>query len=107
MTTMDDRDTDRLELLDRIRDRLPEVDVDQHSVEWTELPDGAEALVIDGGGFDGGPGCFLANAGDDVHVVGTLDPIVAGYVGCIVIGSDGTRRLARVVPDPLAQQKPD
>jgi hypothetical protein len=35
-----------------------------------------------------------------------LDPIVPGYVGCIVIRPDGSRYLARVVPDPLAEQKP-
>jgi hypothetical protein len=35
-----------------------------------------------------------------------LDPIVPGYVGCIVIRPDGSRQIARVVPDPLAEQKP-
>jgi hypothetical protein len=29
-----------------------------------------------------------------------------GYVGCIVIRPDGSRFLARAVPDPL-EQKPD
>jgi hypothetical protein len=72
-------------------------------VEWIELPDGAEALIVNGGGFDGGSGAFLVNHGDDVHAVGTLDPIVPGHVGCIVIEPDGTRRLARAVPDPLAE----
>jgi hypothetical protein len=33
-----------------------------------------------------------------------LDPIVPGHVGCIVIQPDGSRYLARAVPDPLAQQ---
>jgi hypothetical protein len=28
-----------------------------------------------------------------------------GYIGCIVIQPDGRRRLARAVPDPLAQPK--
>jgi hypothetical protein len=36
-----------------------------------------------------------------------LAPIVEGYVGCIVIQPDSNRVLARAVPDPLSQQKPD
>jgi hypothetical protein len=51
-------------------------------------------------GSTGCDGAYFANAGDDVHAVGTLDPIVPGYVGCIVIGPDGSRRLARAAePD--------
>jgi hypothetical protein len=50
---------------------------------------------------------FLANAGEDVHVVGSVAPLIDGYVGCIEIKPDGSRVLARVMPDPLAQQKPD
>jgi len=38
---------------------------------------------------------------EDVHVVGSLAPH-APAVGCIVIGPDGTRVLARVERDPLA-----
>jgi hypothetical protein len=34
-------------------------------------------------------------------------PIIDGYIGCIVIRPDGSRVVARTVPDPLAQQKPD
>jgi hypothetical protein len=34
---------------------------------------------------------------------GPLNPIVPGHVGCVVIEPDGTRRLARAVPDPLAE----
>jgi hypothetical protein len=94
---------DRLELLDRIAERVPELDLDQQSIEWTTLDDGHEALLVNGGGFDGGSGAFLVNHGDDVHAVGTLDPIVPGHVGCIVIEPGGTRRLARAVPDPLAE----
>ena len=71
------------------------------------MDDGAEALLVDGGGIDGGNGTYFANCGDDVHAVGTVDPIVPGHVGCVVIRPDGGRVLARVVPDPLAQQKPD
>lgn len=36
---------------------------------------------------------------------GSLAPIVVGYIGCIVIRPDGSRYLARAVPDPLAQQQ--
>jgi hypothetical protein len=31
-----------------------------------------------------------------------LDPLVPGCIGCIVIRPDGSRVLARAVPDPLA-----
>ena len=61
----------------------------------------SEALLVDGSGLDGGDGAFFANYGEDVHVVGS-DPIVPGYVGCIVIRPDKTRMLARAVPDPFA-----
>ena len=71
------------------------------------MPDGAEGLFADGGGVDGGNGWTFANAGADVHAIGTLAPIVNGYIGCIVIRPDGSRELARTVPDPLAQCKPD
>ena len=39
---------------------------------------------------------------NSVHAVGTLAPLVEGYVGCIVIRPDGSRVLARAVPNPLA-----
>ena len=39
-----------------------------------------------------------------MHAVGSLAPIVEGYVGCIVIRADGSRYVARTVPDPLAEQ---
>ncbi len=42
-----------------------------------------------------------------MHAVGTVTPIIPGHLGCIVIRSDDSRYLARVVPDPLAEQKPD
>jgi hypothetical protein len=35
-----------------------------------------------------------------------LAPIIGGYIGCIVIRPDGSRYVARAVPDPLAGQKP-
>jgi hypothetical protein len=100
---MDDHDADRLKLLDRIADRVPELDLDANEVEWTTLDDGAEALLVNGGGIDGGEGAYFANAGEDVHAVGSLDPIVPGHVGCIVIKSDGSRYVACAVPDPLAR----
>jgi hypothetical protein len=104
---MNEHDADRLELLDRIEHRVPELDLDQHSIEWATLPDGHQALLVNGGGSDGGPGAYFANAGDDLHAVGSLAPILDGYVGCIVIRPDGSRRLAHAERDPLAQQKPD
>ena len=71
-------------------------------------PDGADALLVNGGGIDGGDGVYFANAGEDVHAVGSLGPIVEGYVGCIVIRPEtAVRYLARVQPDPLAQQEPE
>jgi hypothetical protein len=98
------RAAERLELLDPIADRVPELDLAQQSVEWTTLPDGYEALLVNGGAIDGGAGAFFANHGDDVHAYGSLDPIIPGHVGCIVIQPDGSRYPARVEPDPLAQQ---
>jgi hypothetical protein len=98
---MIDQDADRLALLDRIAERVPELDLDQNEVEWRTLDDGHEALLVNGGGIDGGDGAFFANAGDDVHVVGSLAPL-ADAIGCIVIRPDGSRVLAQAVRDPLA-----
>jgi hypothetical protein len=67
---MNERDADRLEPLDRIAERVPELDLDRESIAWTTLPDGHEALLVNGGGIDGGSGAYFANAGDDVHVAG-------------------------------------
>src|SRR5215217_7207495 len=61
-----------------------------------------QALLVNGGGVDGGAGAYLANA-DDVHVVGSLAPILDGWIACIVIARDGSRYVGRAVPDPLAQ----
>jgi hypothetical protein len=80
------------------------LDPDQHQVEWMTLDDGHEALLVDGGGLDGGSGAYFANAGEDVHAVGSLAPIIDGYIGCIVIKPDGSRFVARAVPDPMAEQ---
>ena len=49
--------------------------------------------------------CF-ANAGDDVHMVGSLEPL-ASLVACVVISPDGSRTIARTQPDPLAQPESD
>jgi hypothetical protein len=57
----------------------------------------------DGGGIDGGQGGYFANQGEDVHTVGSLDPVIEGAIGLTVIQPDGSRYLARVVPDPLAR----
>jgi hypothetical protein len=100
---MTDRDADRLELLDRIADRVPELDLDQQVIEWMTLDDGHEALLINGGGIDGGEGAFFANCGEDVHAIGSLGSFVPGHVGCIVIRPNKTRMLARIALDPLAQ----
>jgi hypothetical protein len=64
-------------------------------VEWTTLPDGGEALLVNGGGVDGGNGAFFAKRGEVVYAIGSLDPIVPGALGCIVIYPDGSRRRAR------------
>ena len=99
---MDERDADRFELLDRIAERTPGLDFAQQSIEWTTLNDGHEALLVNGGGFDGRNPAFFANSGDDVHAVGSLAPLIEGAIGCVVIRPDGSRYLARPVPDPLA-----
>jgi hypothetical protein len=44
-----------------------ELDLDRERVEWIELPDGVEALSVNGGGIDGGDGAHFVNYGDDVH----------------------------------------
>lgn len=94
-----DTDADRLQLLDRIAERAPQPDLETESVEWTKLDDGREALLVNGGGIDRGDGAFFANYREDVHAVGSL----RAHVGCVVIRPDGSRCLARVMPDPLAQ----
>ena len=102
---LDPADADRLLLLDRLADRVPDLDLDAQRVEWTTLDDGHQALLVNGGGVDGGEGAYFANAGEDVHAVGTLTPLVPGYIGCVVIRPDGRRRLARVIADPLGQEQ--
>jgi hypothetical protein len=95
---MNEQDQDRLELLDRIAKRAPEIDLSQHATKWDQLPDGAQALFIDGAAG------YFAIAGEDLHAYGSLDPIVPGWIGCIVIKPDGSRYVAQAMPDPLAPQ---
>jgi hypothetical protein len=97
-------EADRFELLDRLAERVPELDLDHERIEWTTLDDGSEALLVNGGGIDGGDGAYFVNAGDDVHAVGSLAPLIDDYVGGIVIRADGSRHLAHVVPDPFVAQ---
>lgn len=101
---MNETDAERLELLDRIEKRFRDLDLDQHAVQWVEMPDdGSQALAVDGGGLDGGNGFTIASHGADLHVVGPTGPLIPGTIGCVVIRPDGSRVLARVEPDPLAQ----
>ena len=57
------------------------------------MPDGVEALIVNGGGFDGGDGASFTNCGEDVHVVGIMAPLIEGHLGCVVIRPDGSRYL--------------
>jgi hypothetical protein len=100
-------DADRLELLDRIVDRVPGLDLDEHEIEWTTYPDGAQALMIDGVGMDGGHGLHalqLRQRRARGRHAGAAHP---GHLGCVVIRPDGRRYLARTMPDPLAQPRSD
>jgi hypothetical protein len=102
---MNETDADRLKLLDRIAKRIPDLDLDAQAVEWRTLDDGHEALLVNGGGLDGGNGVYFANAGEDVHAVGSLAPLITDSIGCIVIRPDGSRYVASVQPDPLAERR--
>jgi hypothetical protein len=64
-----------LELLDRLAESRSRARP-RAAFSRTTLDDGSEALLVDGGGIDGGTGGYFANAGEDVHAVGSLDPIV-------------------------------
>lgn len=98
MTEINETDADRLELLDRIEKRCPEIKLEKYELSWQTLDDGAEALFTNGSEY-------FANAGEDLHHYGSLDPLVPGHIGCIVIKPDGGRYVAQAVPDPLAEQK--
>ena len=56
-----------------------------------------------GGGIDGGSGIYFANAGEDVHAVGSLAPAFPA-VGCIVIIRPGGRQGARPCRRPTRWQ---
>ena len=99
----DETDFDRLELLDRIAERVPELDLDQHEIEWTEMrDDGAPGLLVDGGGMDGGNGYVYVNYREDLHAYGPTAPLLPGGFGCFSIDPDGNRRLISLIADPLA-----
>ena len=101
---LNETDTDRLELLDRIEARIPDSTWTRSRSSGPRWTTGTRRCV-NGGGIDGGAGAYFANAGEDLHAVGSLAPIIDGYIGCIVIKPDGRRYVARAVPDPLAQQR--
>jgi hypothetical protein len=67
---------DRLELLDRRDDRVPELDLAQCSIEWTTLDERHQEALLVNGGLDGRNGSYFANCGDDVHAVGSLAPLI-------------------------------
>jgi hypothetical protein len=105
---LDETDGERLELLDRIAARMPDIDLDKYEVAWTKMPDdGSEALVVEGGGIDGGNGFIVITRGDELHVVGPMAPLIPGAIGCVVIDADGGRRLGGLVRDPLAGDEPE
>ena len=82
---MNETDAEQLELLDRIDKRLG-IDLDQHAIEWTEMPDdGSQGLVVDGGGFDGDNGFVVATHGEDLHLVGPTKPRLPRVGGCGVV----------------------
>ena len=84
-----DPDTDRLLLLDRLAERLPELDLDREQIDWMPLDDGHQALLVNGGGIDGGSGAYFANAGEDVQAFGSFAPLA---------------RLGRLHRDPAGRQ---
>jgi hypothetical protein len=99
-------DDDRRVLLDRLAERMPDLDLTMHKTDWMTMPppDNHEALLANGGGIDGGDGVYFANAGEDVHAVGSTSALIPGTVGCVVIKPDGSRHLARIEADPLSNR---
>ena len=69
-----------LMLLDRIAAPIPGLDLGQRSITWITLVDGHEALLVNGGGVDGGSGAYVANGGDDLNGFGSFAPL-ASLVG--------------------------
>jgi hypothetical protein len=98
MTATNNRDADRLVLLDRLTERVPQLDLDRQLVEWRMLPDGHEALLVNGGGIDGGKGAYFRQPLRGRTRRGVAGPLVPGHVGCIVIRPDGSRVFARARP---------
>ena len=97
---------DRLKLLDRIADRVPELDPISTRSSGPRCRT-APGLLLDGGGMDGGNGYVYVNYGEDLHAYGPTAPLLPGGYGCVSIDPDGNRRLLRLVPDPLAHDQPE
>jgi hypothetical protein len=94
--TLTDVEQNRLTLLDRLADRCPDLGtVAEHEVEWMELPEGNEALVLDRSRFTEGRGAYFMLEGENVLAVGPLGP---DHSGVIVIRPDGSRELRAVTP---------
>jgi hypothetical protein len=93
MIELSEQDADRLELLDRLAERVPKLDLDQYSIEWDTLSDGHAVLHV---------GCdtSFANYGEELHALCPLDRILPGLWGLIIINADGSWRIARAVPPP-------
>jgi len=70
----------------------------EHEVDWLELPDGDEALVLDRPGFTEGTGGYFLLDGEDVLAIGPLGG--TRHTGVIAIRPDGSRELVTVAPGP-------
>jgi hypothetical protein len=53
---------------------MPEIDLDRQTVEWTTLDDGSEALLVNGGGIDGGNARAIQEEHRTHHGCGRLLP---------------------------------
>lgn len=108
-TTIDETDTDRLLILDRIAEQMPDLDLRLHEAEWRRFDDGIETLLVDGGGIDGGTGYMVSNGpiDEDLHVIGPTDPLFPGKIVAVSIHPDGSRKLAKLIPDPLVEWRRD
>jgi hypothetical protein len=91
--TLDETDADRLLLLDRIDERILDLDLGQHEIEWTKLPDGAEAGIAPGRQR---AGCRTASEAEVPRLPG-----VAGYSA----GSRITASKARFRPAADCRQE--
>ena len=92
------------QLLDRLADQVPELDLDNNEIEWTTLPDGHEALLVTGGGMDGDSGTFFASCGEDLHAAAVaadrgLCRLHRDQAGCLPPPRSGGARPAGRVED--------